>query len=69
VIKNSYFLVGATVGRVANRIAKGQFTLEGKLYTLALNNGPNHLHGGPSGGFARVRATIYQVFDNISIFS
>jgi aldose 1-epimerase len=37
---------GSTVGRVANRIAKGKFTLEGKENTLATNNGPNHLHGG-----------------------
>jgi aldose 1-epimerase len=37
---------GCTVGRVANRIAKGQFTLEGKTYKVAVNNGPNHLHGG-----------------------
>lgn len=40
---------GATAGRVANRIAKGKFKLEGKEYTLAVNNGPNHLHGGLKG--------------------
>ncbi|HVV72400.1 MAG TPA: galactose-1-epimerase, partial [Verrucomicrobiae bacterium] len=40
---------GCTVGRFANRIARGQFTLEGQTYSLAVNNGPNHLHGGLKG--------------------
>lgn len=46
--------LGALVGRYANRIAKGKFTLNGKEYILAANDGPNHLHGGRVGYSHRV---------------
>jgi len=50
---NQYF--GCTTGRVCNRIAKGEFSLDGYLYRLATNNAPNHLHGGGARSLDKVR--------------
>ena len=62
---------GSLVGRYANRIAGGRFALNGREYTLARNDGPNHLHGGPEGfdkkvwqGRAQTRSSV-----SLSLFS
>lgn len=55
--ENNSGYLGALIGRYANRIAKGKFTLNGKEYTLYNNNGNNHLHGGKKGYDKRIWQT------------
>ena len=54
VINSHEPFLSTLIGRYGNRICKGKFTLDGKEYNLAINNGPNALHGGPTGFHARV---------------
>ena len=54
VVESPEPFLSTLVGRYGNRICKGKFTMNGKEYNLAVNNGPNHLHGGPTGFHARV---------------
>jgi len=61
---------GSTVGRYANRIAKGKFTLDGKQYTLAGNNNGNHLHGGDKGYDKAVwKARPIETADSVGVVS
>lgn len=54
VINSPEPFLSTLIGRYGNRINRGKFTLGGKQYQLAINNGPNSLHGGPTGFHARV---------------
>lgn len=64
----SYPYFGCICGRVCNRIAEGKFTLEGKNYSLAVNNGPNHLHGGLIGYDRRLfAAEIVQDTEKVGV--
>lgn len=60
--RDNYF--GCTVGRFANRLAGGRFSLRGQQYQVPLNNGPNALHGG-SGGFDRLRWDAAEIEDGV----
>lgn len=57
---------GKVPGRFANRIARGHLVVDGKTYSLPINNGPNHLHGGPEGFQNRIW-TIVESADNAII--
>lgn len=62
------FYLGATAGRVANRIAKGRFELNGVAYQLDCNNGPNHLHGGVTGFNRQHWQVLKQQPDSVQLY-
>ena len=65
-VANSHNYYGAVIGRYANRIAHGAFTLEGKQHALPKNNGENTLHGGPN-GFYNVLWKAKQITNGIEL--
>jgi aldose 1-epimerase len=62
-LKGNRHYMGAVCGRFSNRITKGKFSLKGREYTLAVNNGPNHHHGGNK-GFDKVIWDVVQYSEN-----
>lgn len=60
------FYLGALIGRFANRISGAKFNLDGVDYQLAVNNGPNHLHGGLV-GFDKVRLCSKRNRSNVAL--
>lgn len=65
VINSPEPFLNTVIGRYGNRIAKGKFRLYGKDYNLTVNNGPNSLHGGPTGFHARVWDAVQKTESSI----
>lgn len=61
--------IGSTIGRYGNRIAKGKFSIGDEEYTLATNNGENHLHGGGPAAFNKVPWNAEQINDSEVVFT